>query len=89
MKDKELKKLRAEVDKLDLEMIELFKKRFVIAKKIWKIKKPLGMKIKNPKREKEIIDNFTKKSGFNKNFVKKLFNIIFEESRRIQKNSVK
>jgi monofunctional chorismate mutase len=82
---KDLNKLRKEVDKLDKEMITLLKKRFKIAIEIWKIKKPLGMKIKNPKREKEIIDNFAKESGFNKKFVKELYNIIFIESRRLQR----
>jgi chorismate mutase len=84
-----LMSLRKEVDKLDYDLIKLFRKRFELAIKIWKIKKPLGMKIKNPKREKEIIESIVKKSGFDKNFVNKLYNNIFEESRRIQNKSVK
>jgi chorismate mutase len=81
--------LRKEVDKLDLDMIKLLKKRFELAIKIWKIKKPLGMKIKNSKREKEIIHGIVKRSSFDKKFVTKLYNNLFEESRRIQNKSVK
>ena len=80
---------RNDVDRLDKELIKLFKKRFLLALKIWKIKKPLKMKIKNPKREKEIIDKITKESGFNRKFVKRLYSVIFEESRIIQKQGVK
>ena len=84
IKGKKLNNLRNQVDKLDKELTKLLKKRFQIAIEIWKIKKPLGMKIKNPKREREIIDKVTKESGFSKKFVKKLYNTLFEESRRIQ-----
>ncbi|MFA5855749.1 MAG: chorismate mutase [Candidatus Pacearchaeota archaeon] len=87
--NQELKKLRNEVDILDKELIKYFKKRFEIAKKIWKIKKPLGMKIKNSKREMEIIEKVTKESGFDKRFVKKLYNFIFEETRKVQRKAVK
>ena len=84
-----LANLRKEVDKLDYDIIKLLKKRFELAIKIWRIKKPLGMKIKNQKREKEIIEGIIKKSGFDRKFVNKLYNNLFEESRRIQNKSVK
>ena len=89
MNNNHLAEYRKEVDRLDLDLIKLFKKRFELAIKIWEIKKPLGMKIKNSKREKEIINGIVKRSGFDKKFVTKLYNNIFEESRKIQKNSVK
>ncbi len=89
MNEEKLKELRDEVDNLDKEMVKLFKRRFDLAIEIWKIKKPLGMKIKNEKREEEIIDKVTEESGFNRVFVKKLYNNIFQESRRLQRNAVK
>ena len=87
MNEDKLNSLRKEVDALDKEMIGLLKKRFKLAIDIWEIKKPLGMKIKNSRREKEIIDRITRESGFNRRFVKKLCNIIFKESRRIQREA--
>ncbi len=89
MEEKKLKNLREQVDKLDKELINLLKERFDLAVDIWKIKKPLGMKIKNPKREKEIIDNVSLESGLSEFFVRKLYNVIFAESRRLQRKFVK
>jgi chorismate mutase/prephenate dehydratase len=89
MSEENLNKLRSEVDNLDKDMIKLFKKRFLLAIEIWKIKKPLGMKIKNPQREKEIIEKVTLESGFPKSFVKKLYNLLFVETRKIQRKAVK
>jgi chorismate mutase / prephenate dehydratase len=89
MKEDKLTELRNEVDNLDKEMIRLFKKRFEIAVEIWRIKKPLGMKIKNEKREREIIDSVVKESGFNRSFVEKLYNMLFVETRKVQKKAVK
>ncbi|MDP2925019.1 MAG: chorismate mutase [Nanoarchaeota archaeon] len=88
MEDK-LNRLRKEINKIDKDVFRLLKKRLNIAIDIWKIRKPLGMKIKDPKREKEIIEKVIKESGIDKKFVKRYYRLLFKETRRIQKKSVK
>jgi len=82
---KDIIKLRKEINKIDRETIRLLRKRFKISRSIGYYKKKNKLKIRDLKRENKIIEEKIKESKLNKVFVKNLYNLIFKESRRIQK----
>jgi monofunctional chorismate mutase len=81
----EIIKLRKEINKIDREIIILLKKRFEVSRKIGDYKKENNLKIRDLKRENEIINKKIKESKLDKKFVKNLYGLIFRESRRMQK----
>jgi chorismate mutase/prephenate dehydratase len=52
----EIKRLRAEIDVIDEEILKLLNKRAKLAKSIGEIKKQLNLEIHSPEREREVID---------------------------------
>jgi chorismate mutase len=52
---------RREIDKLHVELHELFERRRVLVEAIWEIKTQSGMPLFAPKREAEIIHRFAEK----------------------------
>jgi chorismate mutase len=76
--DEELKKLRKEIDRLDEETLSLLEKRVDIAKRIGATKKSKGLPVSDPQREREVLDNLSKSTKLDKDFVKKLFTSIIE-----------
>lgn len=84
--NEELDRLRKEVDELDRKLIEIIKERLIISREIGNCKKKNGLKIRDRKREKEIIEDRLEKSSLDACFVKKLFKLIINESRRVQDN---
>ncbi|MFX0000795.1 MAG: chorismate mutase [Candidatus Hodarchaeota archaeon] len=60
--EKELEKLRKDIDKIDNKIIELLGKRGIIAQKIGTLKRRLNKDIFQPQREKEIIEGIKRKS---------------------------
>lgn len=82
---KEIIKIRKKIDELDHELIGTLKKRLVLSKELGSLKRKKGIKIRDRKREKEIIQDRLKKSSLDSGFIKKLFKLILKESRRVQK----
>lgn len=83
-----LEKIRKEIDLIDKELLDLFKRRFILAHEIGLIKKKNKLKIEDSKREKEILSNNIKEGilkKLNQDFIKKIFLLIFEESKSIQR----
>jgi len=80
----EIKELRQNVDKVDDQIVELLEKRFKISEEVGKYKKGNGLEIENLNREKEIIDKRIKESGLSREFVESFFQLIFEESKKVQ-----
>jgi len=80
-----LKTLRKKVDELDYELLDVLKRRLMVSKEIGKFKRKNGLMIRDRKREKEILVDKIEKSSLSGEFVKKLFKLILNESRRIQK----
>jgi chorismate mutase len=81
----EIDSYRKKISDIDSKILKLLKERFENSKKIGEIKKKKGMKVLDKKREKEIIFYLSDMSNLNKKFIKKLYSIIFRESRRLQK----
>lgn len=80
-----LEKYRKEIDAIDKKLLQLFEKRFNVSKKVGEYKKKNKMKIFDKKREKEIIEKRTNETKLSSLFVKKLYKLIFKESKRLQK----
>jgi monofunctional chorismate mutase len=79
--DKELKKLRSEIDRIDSKILSLLEKRWKTTKKIGKVKKSMSAEYYDPKREKEIIKKVSEKTILDRNFVRKIFTGIMEYCR--------
>lgn len=84
-KELNLSKLREEINKIDAILLLLLKKRFKISEDIGKYKVKNNLPVEDKKREKEIVNSRIAISGLNKEFISDLFNLIFKESKRLQR----
>ncbi|HBU07046.1 MAG TPA: hypothetical protein DEB09_03095 [Candidatus Magasanikbacteria bacterium] len=90
MNNKDLELLRQEIDKVDKEILESLKTRFVLVKKIGEFKKQLGFGPVDKEREEElfvIYKSIGDDLGLDENLIKIIFKAIIEESKRIQNNN--
>jgi chorismate mutase-like protein len=83
---KKLKKKRVKIDLIDQKLLTLLNQRLGIALEIGKIKKEMGQKIYDPKREKEILDRLKRKNKgpFKEEDLKKIFAAILKTCRESQ-----
>ena len=51
-----LNELRNEIDDIDQQMMELFKRRMAVSKQIGKVKKVMGLPIFDPTREQTLLE---------------------------------
>jgi chorismate mutase len=87
---KNLEFLRNEIDKIDFNIIDLLNKRKLLSIKISEYKKSKKIPVKQVKRESEALEKrirYAKNHQIKRSFVKKLFNLIFSESREEQKKA--
>lgn len=80
--------LRSRIDKLDTKILRLLKRRFKTVEKLSLFKKELGLPIKDAQREDRIHKSIAKKATsfhLNATFTKKLFTLILDESKNLQK----
>ena len=82
----ELGNLRKKINRFDNQLIKILEKRFKVCEKIGKYKLKNKILILDKKREKEIIKNSCKKTNLSQDFIKKLFNLVLKESKKLQKN---
>lgn len=80
----DLESIRKNIDKIDNELIELFKKRMDCAEQVALYKKEHNMPILNTKRENEILENVGEKGGKYGYAAQLLFSNIMELSRELQ-----
>jgi len=83
-----LDRYRKQIDKIDLQIIWLLKKRFDIVKnKISPYKKDLSIQDIQPQRYNQIINNLSQNSDklVSKQFIKTLRDIIHQRSLKLQK----
>ena len=81
-----LKKKRKELDLLDQKLLTLLNQRLRIALEIGKIKKTMGKKIYDPKREKEVLERLKRKNigPLKEEDLKKIFKTIMKICRQSQ-----
>lgn len=86
-----LEELRTTVDEIDNKLIALLGERMRIIKSISHIKKAEKNGIVDENREKDIIERMKKKSkehGLNEEFIMEIFEIILNNSRKVQENEI-
>lgn len=82
-----LSELRFKIDQINSQILNLIIKRNQIARKIGEYKKEKNLPVNNFEREKEIYENImasARRKGLNRNFVRRLFDLIFKQSKREQ-----
>jgi len=82
-----IRNFRDKINYFDNNLVSLLKKRFDIVKKIGKFKKKNNLPLCDRKRQAEVLKIRIKQGkdgGLNEKFVKKLYNLIFNEAIRIQ-----
>lgn len=83
-----LDKLRIKINRLDEKLINIFAERFKVVKKVGKFKKNRGMPLCDRKRQREVLKVRIKQGkakGLNASFVKRLYNLIFNEALRLER----
>ena len=83
-----LTKVRKEIDRLDHQLLKLFKKRVKLVEKVGIIKKKYGIPIFNKARELEIdkkLEKFAKNHGLRKTFLQKIWKAMIDEAKVIEK----
>jgi len=81
-----LKKKRKEIDLIDQKLSTLLNRRLRMAQKIGKIKKEMGKKIYDPKRESEVLEKLERrnKGPLKEEDLKKIFATIIKICRKSQ-----
>ena len=84
-----IEQLRARIDVIDENLLELIKARMAISREIGQYKRDHNIAILQMKRWDSLIDNMVRKGcedGLEERFLRSLFNDIHEESVRVQNN---
>ncbi|MCY3775731.1 MAG: chorismate mutase [Candidatus Aminicenantes bacterium] len=78
---------RSNIDRIDLELVELLNRRSKCAIEIGKIKHKLKLSVYDPEREEEVIRLVQEATGgpLSKSAIKRLFERIIDESRRAER----
>lgn len=76
---------RKKIDKIDKKLFKLLEKRFNVSKEIGIYKKQKNLPIENKNREQSIVKSKINQTKLSKNFVKDFFQLIFKESKKIQR----
>ena len=78
---------RSEIDKMNLQLVELLNRRSRCAIEIVKLKQKLNLGIYDPKREDEVIRLVQEatRGPLSKAAIKRLFERIIDESRRVER----
>ena len=85
---RDLSEIRVEIDEIDNQLIDLFKRRMNCAKEVGCYKKEHGIPVLNQKREDEILDSVFEKGGEYGAAARLLFANIMELSRALQHNII-
>ena len=87
-KMRNLSEIRTEIDSIDEQIIELFKKRMDCAKEVGNYKKANNIPVLNQARENEILDAIEERGGEYGSYARLLYSNIMELSRALQHNIV-
>ncbi|MCL5093794.1 MAG: chorismate mutase [Patescibacteria group bacterium] len=82
-----LESIRQEIDKTDKAIVDLIAQRLELARKAGRLKKAVGVKIIDRKREEEVLAKRAEiggELGLSTEFVKDLFKKLIEEARKAQ-----
>jgi chorismate synthase len=88
--EKGLEEMRQEIDALDRRFLDLLAERMEVSSRIGKYKKERGMKVRDPKREEELLEQRTEQAvrrGLDKSTVRQIFTKVLACSRKSQRCS--
>jgi len=83
-----IESLRERINDFDNSIIKILTQRMKVVKKVGEFKKKKNMPLCDRKRQAEVLKiriKQGKSGGLNEKFVKKLYNLIFNEALRIQR----
>jgi len=83
--DEKIDEMHSRLDEIDLHILDLLEKRMELSKKLGNYKKIRGFFLEKKVRSEEALQARIGKSDLNPNFVRELFEVIFKESERVQK----
>jgi len=84
IKNKELDKLRIEIDKVDNELLKVMERRFELVDLVSQCKKKNHLPIRDMSREDEVIKSKFERTNLSEDFVKKLYRLLIDEAVRMQ-----
>lgn len=85
----DLANARAEIDRIDAEILQLFARRMAAGKTIGKVKAAKNLPICNPEREREILLNIAESAGAElSHSARILFSTLFELSKSLQRREL-
>ena len=76
----ELQEIRKKIDIQDNIILKALEERLTLVKKVAEIKKANNLPIRDLAREKEVIESKYKKTSLPKEFIKKLYKLIIDNS---------
>jgi len=82
--DKDIEKLRREINNVDQELVSLLAKRFQLTSQIGAIKREKGLDVFDKNREQEILEKWLQVSDLEPEFLKNILNLILSESKKRQ-----
>jgi chorismate mutase len=88
----EMQRIRDAIDRVDEVLVRLLNQRVKYAIEIGTVKRQLGLPIYAPEREKEVLSNVERWAGdgpIDPVTLRRLFERIIDEARRIERNSCK
>jgi chorismate mutase len=85
--NKEIEKLRDEIDEVDRKMVELLNNRMRCAINLGEIKRRLNLSVYMPEREKEVISNVLihNTGPLSNDAMRRLYERIIDESRHVER----
>lgn len=86
----DLNKIRKEIDNIDEEIVKLLERRFDIVKNVATFKEAKKMEVKDSERERLVVEKNVEILENKKlsNLITRVYNVIFEESRNLQKQLI-
>ena len=90
---KDIAQIRKSIDKLDSQIIQALAKRMKLMDKVADYKKKNNLPVTQPQRERELVSNCIrrfKKQGFDDEaFVRKVYKLIINKGKQIQRKRIK
>lgn len=79
--------LRAEIDRLDTQLLKIFNRRAALALQIGHLKKTVGLPVFDPSREKKIFQRMKADNPgpLDEQAIVRLFERVIDESRRLER----
>ena len=81
----ELEKYRKDIEEIDCRIFELLKMRFSIVEKVGAFKKMNNLPVRNVERENTLVDGMANKFSLDKDFIRKFYRVLFNNSYKIEK----